>query len=1029
MKVRRLWIAAITSGVLLAAPAGSRAQSCTGCPKPSFGPAIVVPSAFPYYVSVGDAPAIADFDLDGNLDLAVGASDGMAHVFPGTSSGVFSSPTGYPTNSGSSSTAVADFNRDGIPDLVAAGYYSNSFSLLLGLPGGALGSPSVVSTEIVPARVATGDFNGDRFPDVVLLGSSGNQIEIRFGDGAGTFGAHVTLPVGPGGSSLLVARLDTDPISDLVVTNSSSNTISLVRGSSSSFAPAQNFFVGTYPNSAAAADFDHDGDLDLAIGISQYPNSVALLVNGGAANFGSPSLFASPIGSVIAGKFTDDDDPDLVVTSVEAMSLFTGNGAGGFSITTIGGQGFRLAAAGDFNRDGRLDLAGSLDNQIGVLLSSATGFALPPTTSLGGYAVSPLATGDFNGDGIADLVASRYYYYPYQILVLLSDGVGGLTTSAALTVGDNVRALAVADVNEDTKPDILAAVGNFIFVYPGSGGGSFGGSTSFNVGSLAGAFGIALMNGDSHFDVVVTRPGDNSIAVMIGTGTGSFGAPAVFSVGASPQDVKLADLDGDGKTDAVVSYNYAISALLGDGAGAFTSISSFATVDSGNSLALGDFNGDGWLDAAVTDYYSANVAHLLGNGLGGFGPVEYSPSFSGAVWLLAGDFNGDSRSDLVVSGGQNVGILSGDGSGAFDAPKLYRLGSSVGPSVAGPFNSDGRLDLAAATSGSVALLFNTNCQFRHLGILQDVSACDVAGQPLSGQPEVAAYDDGGNVVSCSSGQVTASIVAGTGTPGAVLGGTTTAPMVSGVASFSDLSVDAEGVGYQLRFTHTEGTQTYSRSFSTGLPPIAVVSTVCPYSSGHTAALPDAGPEAIYTWTVENGVITAGAGTRMITFKAGPSGEVILRVNVALPGLPCLLMREVHVAIDPALSCPAPVGFFTVTPCRVLDTRDPGGVWGGPSLTSGTTRIFPISGRCGIPTTATSVAINVTVVSPTQGGHLTLFPPGTPVPTSSTINFSAGAIRANNAILPLGAAGDLAVLCVLGGPGNTHFVLDVNGYFE
>jgi endonuclease I len=121
-------------------------------------------------------------------------------------------------------------------------------------------------------------------------------------------------------------------------------------------------------------------------------------------------------------------------------------------------------------------------------------------------------------------------------------------------------------------------------------------------------------------------------------------------------------------------------------------------------------------------------------------------------------------------------------------------------------------------------------------------------------------------------------------------------------------------------------------------------------------------------------------------------------------------------------------FYTVTPCRVLDTRDADGPYGGPSLSSGATRLFTIEGQCGIPSTAESVSVNITVVSPTAGGHLSIFPGGQTPSQTSSINFSASQIRANNAILPLSAGGVLAVLPVLGF-GQVHLILDVNGYFD
>jgi hypothetical protein len=121
-------------------------------------------------------------------------------------------------------------------------------------------------------------------------------------------------------------------------------------------------------------------------------------------------------------------------------------------------------------------------------------------------------------------------------------------------------------------------------------------------------------------------------------------------------------------------------------------------------------------------------------------------------------------------------------------------------------------------------------------------------------------------------------------------------------------------------------------------------------------------------------------------------------------------------------------FFTVTPCRVLDTRRPNGSLGGPALSAGGARTFVIAGQCGIPSSALSVSVNVTITGPTSGGFLTIYPAGSPVPPSSTINYAAGQTRANNAVPLLGASGDITVAC--GQPsGTVQFILDVTGYFQ
>ena len=125
---------------------------------------------------------------------------------------------------------------------------------------------------------------------------------------------------------------------------------------------------------------------------------------------------------------------------------------------------------------------------------------------------------------------------------------------------------------------------------------------------------------------------------------------------------------------------------------------------------------------------------------------------------------------------------------------------------------------------------------------------------------------------------------------------------------------------------------------------------------------------------------------------------------------------------------SPGSFFTVPPCRLLDTRNANGPLGGPALSAGLTRSFSMFGQCGIPGTARAVSVNMTVTQASVSGHLTAFPGGTSQPLVSSINYRSGQTRANNAVLQLGLAGDVAVIS--GQPsGTVHFILDVNGYFE
>jgi hypothetical protein len=121
----------------------------------------------------------------------------------------------------------------------------------------------------------------------------------------------------------------------------------------------------------------------------------------------------------------------------------------------------------------------------------------------------------------------------------------------------------------------------------------------------------------------------------------------------------------------------------------------------------------------------------------------------------------------------------------------------------------------------------------------------------------------------------------------------------------------------------------------------------------------------------------------------------------------------------------------LTPCRLVDTRNPAGPSGGPALSAGATRDFPVQGQCGVPVGAKAAVLNVTAVSPSGQGHLRVFPSGTSLPNYSTVNFSGNdAAVANSAIVPLSTnASDLSVFAfLLAGSGNVHLVLDVTGYF-
>ncbi|HVT56773.1 MAG TPA: FG-GAP-like repeat-containing protein [Thermoanaerobaculia bacterium] len=130
-----------------------------------------------------------------------------------------------------------------------------------------------------------------------------------------------------------------------------------------------------------------------------------------------------------------------------------------------------------------------------------------------------------------------------------------------------------------------------------------------------------------------------------------------------------------------------------------------------------------------------------------------------------------------------------------------------------------------------------------------------------------------------------------------------------------------------------------------------------------------------------------------------------------------------------LTPPAAPGasFYTLTPCRLLDTRIPSDP-NGPAIHSGEYRYPVFVGNCGIPSGATAVSLNVTVVNPAAAGFLSLYPELGVPPSTSTINFKAGQTRANNAVSGINTAGSMTVFCAMAAQGVTDYIIDVNGYF-
>lgn len=178
----------------------------------------------------------------------------------------------------------------------------------------------------------------------------------------------------------------------------------------------------------------------------------------------------------------------------------------------------------------------------------------------------------------------------------------------------------------------------------------------------------------------------------------------------------------------------------------------------------------------------------------------------------------------------------------------------------------------------------------------------------------------------------------------------------------------------------------------------------------------------YSWTGSVAVIDGVSGT-FTTVRVGMYPDAVA-VDSITNRIYVANWSDGTVSVLAGASAPA-LQFIPVPPCRLADTRNPKGPFGGPRLSGGTSRDFAApAGGCGIPATAAAYSLNVTAVPSGSLNYLTVWPTGQSQPTVSTLNSADGRVKANAAIVPAGAGGAVSVFAT----DTTDVILDVNGYF-
>jgi hypothetical protein len=343
---------------------------------------------------VGTMPvaiAMADVNGDGLADLIVGnqGSDNIS-VLLGNRGGGFSPAPGSPFADGvpgnygyfPAAVAVGDFNGDGKPDLAIANRDNLIVWLLFGDGTGAFTlAPYPYYAGHGSVAMVAADFNGDGHTDLAIANYADGTISVLPGNGAGGFGIEKRFMFGLGIPAIAAGDFNGDGYADLAVADVTDGKVWVLLGSSTGVLNYQSSFAAANATSIAVADFNVDGKADLAFTNS---SGVTVMLGDGTGTFnpapGSPSPTGSQPSSMAVGDFNGDGVPDLAVANQKdgTVSVLLGNGSGGFS--PMSGSPFSVGAgsspaaivAGDFNGDGRADLAvaGSAANNVIQLLAT-----------------------------------------------------------------------------------------------------------------------------------------------------------------------------------------------------------------------------------------------------------------------------------------------------------------------------------------------------------------------------------------------------------------------------------------------------------------------------------------------------------------------------------------------------------------------------------------------------------------------------------------------------------------------------------
>jgi hypothetical protein len=477
--------------------------------------------------------------------------------------------------------------------------------------------------------------------------------------------------------------------------------------------------IGGSPQAAAIADFNGDQHADLVVA-NFLDKMLTLLLGDGDGGF--PTVDTIPLPAepttVTAAKFTGDPIPDLLLVTAPTgiagtVRVYQGAGDGTFTELTTASVSTdpRDIVVADFDDDGTPDLAvGHRSAQsVTILMGAGAGSLGPPSEIPLSASVNEIAVSDINNDLKLDLVAGGDTLAS-SVVPLLGDGTGGFTPLPGIPLGSGIPSVTSCDYDRDSNVDVIAArfAGDALSLLRGRGDGTFDAPEDLGANSRPRSVHSSDLNSDGFCDSVSSNQAAGSLSVFLADGFGSIGTPR-FNVGTTPLGVSVGDLNGDLHPDIAASNRDSgdVSILFGNGDGGFTLVQTLAAGTNPGAIVMVDLSGDGARDLAVINQgipgsgQAGDMDLYFGDGYGSF-PFQTTLGVGKLpLDLIAPDLNDDGIGDLVIanSDSDNVTIYLSEGGGDFDNGRSFRPGTQPRTLAALHVDDDGRKDVAVSLGG------------------------------------------------------------------------------------------------------------------------------------------------------------------------------------------------------------------------------------------------------------------------------------------------------------------------------------------